>query len=173
MRPARFERATLGLEVRRTKPCNPLIQKLLAPFSSLNLLIICFQYFQAFHAGSRKLLHPICTQTNPPFFLSQQLYYSVCHKVVLHNWDESFLQYNQRFMEQRWQADQNEYFRLFLHKWVPFLKTALSKRTTPKWTSRAYPLLSISQIIGVERKKSGNVDNIIWWFFVFLHWIIE
>ena len=68
VRPARFERATLGLEVRRTKPCNPLIQKLLAPFSSLNLLIICFQYFQAFHAGSRKLLHPICTQTNPPFF---------------------------------------------------------------------------------------------------------
>ena len=68
-----------------------LIYKILAPFFLFDTLIICFKFFRGFHADPRKLLIPICPNKTILRFLAHQLYNSGWHKVVVQNWNESFL----------------------------------------------------------------------------------
>ena len=65
VRPARFERATLGLEALGEKSRKPLIYKTPSAFYPIHMCIISFQCFQGFQIIFELVLLPICTHAPP------------------------------------------------------------------------------------------------------------
>lgn len=61
-----------------------------------------------------------------------------------------------RITVQRAQATGKKFFQYIRTEVLNFGIFALFQRTTPKWTSRAYPNFCISQKIGEKRKNNGN-----------------
>ena len=81
--------------------------------------------------------HPVCVVCN---FGSLALFFCNANRITV----------------QRAQATGKKFFQYIRTKVLNFGLFELFQRTTPKWTSRAYPNLSISQKIGVKRKNNGN-----------------